>query len=376
IVALLTTDIAFVNGAPQVCLTCVIPCTTCEGQWGEWGPWSDCTFQYGVWGRTRERSCRGANCEGARDEAIRCDPPTTTTLPPPVWGEWSAWTICSASCGGGTQTRTRLCIRVAGQTLSCSGPSSETRNCNPQPCCNWGQWGPWSSCSVTCGNGVSIRSRECSCSQGCQGESIQEQTCTNAPCQESCNTGCSSCCSISICASCVPGQPCASTCFPEGSSSVPTIGGSTIPTINSGAVPTIPTIGSGDVPTIPTIGSGDIPTIPTIGSGALPTINSDLPVIGSGNIPQIRSVRQAVQTAYNGMSVPSNRLANAAVPATLQGGIATLPEIGELRPVVDAPANGAAITVNPNSNNNGVVYSYYHPYYMPRQRGPTPVIRQ
>jgi len=44
------------------------------------------------------------------------------TCDPNAWGSWSA---CSASCGGGTQTRTNACGSVQGQvcnTQSCQGP--------------------------------------------------------------------------------------------------------------------------------------------------------------------------------------------------------------------------------------------------------------
>lgn len=69
-----------------------------------------------------------------------------------VYSDWSHWSRCSASCGGGTQERTRKCFfsKEAQGGVDCSslGPSLETRECNALlcpgkrtslPCCK-GMW--------------------------------------------------------------------------------------------------------------------------------------------------------------------------------------------------------------------------------------------
>lgn len=52
--------------------------------------------------------------------------------------EWSAWTTCLASCGGGVQERFRKCSRPppAFGGLDCRhiGPALESRECNNAPC--------------------------------------------------------------------------------------------------------------------------------------------------------------------------------------------------------------------------------------------------
>jgi len=48
------------------------------------------------------------------------------------WGSWTAWSSCSQSCGGGTETRRRLCDSPA--PAVCQGNGLEQRQCNTRPC--------------------------------------------------------------------------------------------------------------------------------------------------------------------------------------------------------------------------------------------------
>ena len=97
-----------------------------------------------------------------------------------------AYGACSATCGSGTQTRTR--------GGSCA-PYSESRSCNegncPQAC---GQWTQWAACPVTCGGGTRSRSREGGCTSFTESEA-----CNTAACPAACTdwgqwTGCSTTC--------------------------------------------------------------------------------------------------------------------------------------------------------------------------------------
>ena len=52
------------------------------------------------------------------------------------WTLWEAWSICSLTCGGGVQDRSRTCTNpppAFGGAL-CTGPSKSTRLCNEHPC--------------------------------------------------------------------------------------------------------------------------------------------------------------------------------------------------------------------------------------------------
>jgi hypothetical protein len=52
------------------------------------------------------------------------------------WGAWSFFSTCSVTCGGGTQSHTRLCNNPSPSFggAACSGSSSENASCNAQPC--------------------------------------------------------------------------------------------------------------------------------------------------------------------------------------------------------------------------------------------------
>jgi hypothetical protein len=56
-------------------------------------------------------------------------------LVPCEWAEWGEFTECSASCGGGHHTRSRV---IASPPLhggaACEGDAFESANCNLDPC--------------------------------------------------------------------------------------------------------------------------------------------------------------------------------------------------------------------------------------------------
>ena len=54
------------------------------------------------------------------------------------WGSWADWSECSQSCGGGTETRRRLCDSPAPAQggRDCGGDDSQQRECNTKTCLN------------------------------------------------------------------------------------------------------------------------------------------------------------------------------------------------------------------------------------------------
>ena len=52
------------------------------------------------------------------------------------WTKFGRWSECSASCGGGTQTKTRTCTNPAPayDGTECVGEANETQICNDDEC--------------------------------------------------------------------------------------------------------------------------------------------------------------------------------------------------------------------------------------------------
>ena len=103
---------------------------------------------------------------------------------------WSAWTECSKRCGGGETKRTRqtneeqvktcntqpchvarLAVQDGGQNYAQPQTNGAAATApKPQVQAAWSEWGAWGQCTVSCGQGVQTRQRQCStpgyCGQG------------------------------------------------------------------------------------------------------------------------------------------------------------------------------------------------------------------
>uniref|UniRef100_A0A3B3B7R9 Thrombospondin 1b n=1 Tax=Oryzias melastigma TaxID=30732 RepID=A0A3B3B7R9_ORYME len=137
----------------------------------------------------RKISCPLIPCANATVPDGECCPRcgTPSDYAEDGWSPWSEWTRCSVSCGRGIQQRGRSCDRI---NNNCEGTSVQTRDCYLQECDkrfkqdgSWSHWSPWSSCSVSCGEGVITRIRLCNSptpqlgGKQCEGEARQTQKC-------------------------------------------------------------------------------------------------------------------------------------------------------------------------------------------------------
>ncbi|KAL7059510.1 hypothetical protein AAHC03_013996 [Spirometra sp. Aus1] len=144
-----------------------------DGVWGQWSPWSACSSPCGSGLRHRTRRCDspppsngGKPCVGNAMEDELCE-----DLPMcPVnggWSSWGPWSTCTKACGpGGTQRRERKCDMPPASNggRPCIGPESMVRACERKNCPidgAWGEWGPWTHCSRSCGGGIRRRQRRC-----------------------------------------------------------------------------------------------------------------------------------------------------------------------------------------------------------------------
>ncbi|XP_041900730.1 adhesion G protein-coupled receptor B2-like [Corvus kubaryi] len=158
----------------------------------EWSQWSVCSLTCGQGSQVRTRSCvsspYGTLCSGLLRETRTCN--NTATCPVPgAWEEWSPWSLCSVTCGRGARTRTRRCVASRRGGKACEGPELQAKPCNIAICPvegQWLEWGAWSRCSVTCANGTQQRTRKCSVSAHgwaeCRGAHADARECSNPTC--------------------------------------------------------------------------------------------------------------------------------------------------------------------------------------------------
>ncbi|XP_053349644.1 SCO-spondin [Clarias gariepinus] len=111
-----------------------LPGCVVDGGWSQWGPWSECSAPCGGGVKLRLRQCNnpapqggGRECSGGADQQKECNSHACTDSG--MWYDWSAWSMCSVSCGGGEQRRTRSC-----RTPPCTGMTRQSKTCNTQVC--------------------------------------------------------------------------------------------------------------------------------------------------------------------------------------------------------------------------------------------------
>ena len=155
-------------------------CSGQTSQWGEWGAWSTCPESCSDYSRVRTRSCIGSDCPGNSMETESCG--SADCGVEASWGEWGSWTQCTVSCGGtGYRYRQRACQNGN----NCAGSAFDIDySCNSQACvvAQWNAWTAYSACSQTCGGGTQTRTRTCTVQNQCVGPDTQTLECNSNAC--------------------------------------------------------------------------------------------------------------------------------------------------------------------------------------------------
>ena len=145
---------------------------------GKYSPWSEftpCSKTCGPGLHSRYRTCTDPRPTHGGKNCSKQEPTSEMTScidrKCPINGgysQWSEFSACSQTCGGGYSTRIRTCTqpepKYDGKNCSGLGSAREIRVCNLNPCPvhgNYSAWGNFSDCTKSCENGTKYRYRSC-----------------------------------------------------------------------------------------------------------------------------------------------------------------------------------------------------------------------
>ncbi len=145
-----------------------------------YGEWSPCYPTCGDGISTRTVTCVApdgtplplAECPEAL--AAESSKACSTTYELPYWG-YGPWQTCDRRCGTGQSTRTAVCVSDGVTKCAVDDKESLIRECNTLSCevFAWIQ-SPWSECSASCGGGIQSRNVTC---VGPDGSEAPESSC-------------------------------------------------------------------------------------------------------------------------------------------------------------------------------------------------------
>ncbi|CAL1136353.1 unnamed protein product [Cladocopium goreaui] len=153
----------------------------CEWQIGDWGL---CSTSCGDGVSARPVACPSGEDADCAFSARPLDRKECRNVTGCTWST-SSWSVCSQSCGEGTQTRAVLCPSGSAADCEASSKPMALQSCQGRLGCQW-QMGDWSSCSSHCGDGTRARSVRCSGTdvEHCNASTrpLSEEPCSGSAC--------------------------------------------------------------------------------------------------------------------------------------------------------------------------------------------------
>jgi hypothetical protein len=183
---------------------CVAACPAdLNCQLGDWSAWSGCPVTCGAGQQERERKVNNTRKNGGNPcafplaETRACPGTKPCGFAECKWQDWSSWSRCSRTCGGGERLRRRQIAKETAMedtALSCSPADGEqVAECFTQACrqhCRdgqWDEWSPWSPCSASCNAGWRYKTRPLAvsasaCGMPAIGKDRVTEVCSVVPC--------------------------------------------------------------------------------------------------------------------------------------------------------------------------------------------------
>jgi uncharacterized protein YegL len=106
--------------------------------------------------------------------------------------EWTSWSACDATCGDGNNARARSVITPNTPKPCSLADETEHKKCDKiKPCPvdgGLGDWTPWTDCTASCGGGTTTRTRQCNNptpmygGKDCTIYPIEHDTCKTSAC--------------------------------------------------------------------------------------------------------------------------------------------------------------------------------------------------